>query len=75
MLQAAPFICGTTIVANLLAGIPVALDLAAPLGKAPTGLIVISGQAPCVAAITGLAHGGLYSVTGTATGTFTIWVY
>lgn len=74
MLQIDPSILGMPFTVTLVAGQVVALDFTA-LGKTPSGCRVQSGVTPCVATITGPGRGVLTDVMGTASGTFTLWVW
>lgn len=72
----APDIEGVEVQADLEANQVVALNLAGPLGKTPTGVRVIgTGPSPCTAIITGPGRDGLTDVMATATGFYTLWVY
>lgn len=74
MLQAAPFICGIQVQANLVAGQFVACDFTA-LGKPASGALVLMGPAPCLIEALTTGHGGLTDVMATTSGTFSLLVY
>lgn len=74
MLQAAPFICGILVQANLVSGQFVALDFSA-LGKPASGAIVLFGPVPCMIESMAPGRGGLTNVQATSSGQFTLWVF